>query len=95
MVEVVVDVQIRVVDMRNEVVVTDLMDPVANYPRLKHVSCEVVFVVMEVLEVQASLVLILEVDFYGAFGGERDFFREGDDGVLSMWCSSLEDSRFT
>ncbi|GKC92139.1 hypothetical protein Tco_1157581 [Tanacetum coccineum] len=56
MVEVVVDVQIRVVDVRNEVV------------------------------------LLLEVDFDGAFGGEKDFFRGGDDGVLSMLCSSLEDS---
>ncbi|GKE52839.1 hypothetical protein Tco_1487995 [Tanacetum coccineum] len=73
----------------------DLRDPVANYPRLKHVSYEVVFVVMEVLEVQASLVLLLEVDFDGACGGERDFFHGGGDGVLLMWCSSLKDSRFT
>ncbi|GJU65692.1 hypothetical protein Tco_1247527 [Tanacetum coccineum] len=42
---------------------------------------------------QLSMVEIL--DFDGAFGGERDFFRGGGDGVLSMWCSSLEDSRFT
>ncbi|GJR29120.1 hypothetical protein Tco_1105352 [Tanacetum coccineum] len=80
---------LEVVDVRNEVVVTDLIDSVANYPRLKYVSYEVVFAVMEVLEVQASLVLLLEVDFDGAFGGERDFFRGGGDGVLSMLCSSL------
>ncbi|GKB95627.1 hypothetical protein Tco_0981764 [Tanacetum coccineum] len=51
-------------------------------------------VVVEVLEVQASLVLLLEVDFDGACGGERDFFLGGGDGVLSFWCSSLEDLRF-
>nr|GEV85958.1 retrovirus-related Pol polyprotein from transposon TNT 1-94 [Tanacetum cinerariifolium] len=87
MVEVVVGVQIQVVDMRNKVVVTDLMDLVANYPWLKHACYEVVFVMMEVLKV-----LLLVVDFDGAFGNERDFFRGGGDGVLSMWCSSLEDS---
>ncbi|GJU77388.1 hypothetical protein Tco_1274458 [Tanacetum coccineum] len=54
---------------------------------------EVVYVVMEVRKVQASLVLLLEVDFDGACGGERDFFRRGGDGVLSFWCFSLEDSR--
>ncbi|GJU76407.1 hypothetical protein Tco_1273477 [Tanacetum coccineum] len=62
MVEVVVDIQIRVVDVRNKVV-------------------------------QASLVLPLDVDFDGACGGKRDFFHGGGDGVLSFWCSSLEDSR--
>ncbi|GJV11909.1 hypothetical protein Tco_1353450 [Tanacetum coccineum] len=82
--EVVVDVQIRVVDVKNEVVVMDMRDLVANYPRLKHVSYEVVFIVMKVLDIQASLVLLLEVDFDGACGGERDFFRGGGDGVLSM-----------
>ncbi|GJV16758.1 hypothetical protein Tco_1362081 [Tanacetum coccineum] len=81
-----------VVDVKNEVVVVmDLRDPVANYPRLRYVNYEVVFVVMEDLEVQASLVLLLEVDFEGAFGGEMDFFRGCGDGVLSFWCSSLED----
>ncbi|GJS81408.1 hypothetical protein Tco_0747949 [Tanacetum coccineum] len=53
--EVVVDVQIRVIDVRNKVVVIDLRDQVANYPLLRHVSYEVVFVVIEDLEVQASL----------------------------------------
>ncbi|GJT91955.1 hypothetical protein Tco_1080800 [Tanacetum coccineum] len=33
------------------------------------------------------------VDFDGACGDERDFFRGGGDGVISFWCSSLEDSR--
>ncbi|GJZ41003.1 hypothetical protein Tco_0587889 [Tanacetum coccineum] len=94
MVEVVMDVQIRVVDVRDEVVVTDLRYPVANYPRLKHVCYELVFVGVEVLEVQASLMLLLEVDFEGACGGERDFFRGGGEGVLSFWCFSLEDSRY-
>ncbi|GJT64363.1 hypothetical protein Tco_1015843 [Tanacetum coccineum] len=53
MVEVVVDVQIWVVDVKNKVVVMNLRDPVAIYSWLKHVSYEAVFVVMEVLEVQA------------------------------------------
>ncbi|GJR66600.1 hypothetical protein Tco_0012665 [Tanacetum coccineum] len=35
----------------------------------------------------------IEVDFDGACGGERDFFLGGGDGVLSFWCSSLEDER--
>ncbi|GJW53828.1 hypothetical protein Tco_0097913 [Tanacetum coccineum] len=87
---VVVDFQIRVVDVRNVVVVMDLLDPVANYPWLKHVCYEVVFVMIEVLEV-----LLLEVDFDVACGDERDFFLGGGDGVLSCWCSSLDDSRLT
>ncbi|GJW53608.1 hypothetical protein Tco_0855821 [Tanacetum coccineum] len=95
MVEVVVDVQIWVVDVRHKVVVTDLRDPVANYLRLKYVCSVVVFVGVEVLEVQASLVLLLEVDFDGAYGGERKFFRGGGDGVLSFWCSLLDDSGLT
>ncbi|GKC56589.1 hypothetical protein Tco_1084187 [Tanacetum coccineum] len=41
---------------------------------------------------QLSMVDTLDFD---ACGGERDFFRGGGDGVLSLWCSSLEDSRFT
>ncbi|GJX15556.1 hypothetical protein Tco_0216388, partial [Tanacetum coccineum] len=55
MVKVVIDVQIRVVDVKNEAVLPDLRDLVANYPRSKHECYEAVFVVMEVLEVQASL----------------------------------------
>ncbi|GJT29061.1 hypothetical protein Tco_0909336 [Tanacetum coccineum] len=81
---VVVDVQIWVVDVKNEVVVMDLRDPMANYPWLKHVSYKVVYFVMEVLNVQASLVLLIEVDFDGACGDERDFFCGGRDGFLSM-----------
>ncbi|GKB58564.1 hypothetical protein Tco_0914750 [Tanacetum coccineum] len=50
MVVVVVDVQIRLVDVESEVVVMDLKDPVANYPWLKHEGCRVVFVVVKVLE---------------------------------------------
>ncbi|GJT19982.1 retrovirus-related pol polyprotein from transposon TNT 1-94 [Tanacetum coccineum] len=50
MVVVVVDVQIRVVDAKIEVVAMDLKDPVSNYPWLKHVDYEVAFVVVEVLE---------------------------------------------
>ncbi|GJY64681.1 hypothetical protein Tco_0466141 [Tanacetum coccineum] len=42
--------------------------------------------------VRVSLVLLLEVDFDGACGGERDFFLGGGDGVLSFCCSSLKDS---
>ncbi|GJV27899.1 hypothetical protein Tco_1384347 [Tanacetum coccineum] len=111
------DVQIQVVDVRNEVVVgaqiqevgvkhvvvaKDLKGPMANYPRLRHEYHEVVFGGEEVLEVQASLegqtlalVLLLEVDFDGACGGERDFPLGDGDGVLSFWCSSLEDVRLT
>ncbi|GKD67684.1 hypothetical protein Tco_1321774, partial [Tanacetum coccineum] len=96
---VVVDVQIRVVDVRNEVVADaqlreegvrhmvvamDLKSPVANYSWLRHKYHEVVFIVEKVLKVQASLVLLLEVDFDGACGGERDFFIGGGDGVLSF-----------
>ncbi|GKB19535.1 hypothetical protein Tco_0853458 [Tanacetum coccineum] len=55
MVVVVEDVQIRMMDVKSEVVVMDLKDPVANYPWLKHVGYEVMFVVVEVLEVQASM----------------------------------------
>ncbi|GJU05342.1 hypothetical protein Tco_1121772 [Tanacetum coccineum] len=79
----VVDVQIRVVDVRHEVVAMDLKGLVANYPRLTHMGHEVIKVMVEVLEVHASLVLLLEVDFDGACGGKRDFFLGGGDGVLS------------
>ncbi|GJS43426.1 hypothetical protein Tco_0568469 [Tanacetum coccineum] len=88
----VVDVQIRVVDVRHEVVAMDLKGSVANYPRLKCMGHEVVFVGVEVLEIQASLVLLLEVDFDGACDGKRDFFLGGGDGVLLCWCSSFDDS---
>nr|GFC94585.1 hypothetical protein [Tanacetum cinerariifolium] len=56
---------------------------------------EVISVVVKVLVVQASLVLLLELYFDGACGGERDFFLGGGDEVLSFWCSSLEDGRLT
>ncbi|GKE77672.1 hypothetical protein Tco_1543792 [Tanacetum coccineum] len=91
MVEEVVDVQIRVVDERHEVVSMDLKGPVATYPWLTHMGHEVISFVVEVLGVQASLVL-QEMDFDGACGGERDLFLGGGDRVLSFWCSSLEDA---
>ncbi|GJZ40329.1 hypothetical protein Tco_0586892 [Tanacetum coccineum] len=39
-------------------------------------------------------VLLLEMDFDGACGGERDFFLRGGEGVLSFGCSSLKDVVF-
>ncbi|GJT46449.1 hypothetical protein Tco_0955164 [Tanacetum coccineum] len=101
----VIDVQIQVVGVRNEVVenaqireegvrhvvvAKDLKGPMANYPWLTHMGHEVIEFVVEVLEV-----LLLDVNFDGAFSGERDFFLGGGDGVFSFWCSSLEDSRLT
>ncbi|GJU67872.1 hypothetical protein Tco_1254131 [Tanacetum coccineum] len=64
MVEVVVDVQIWMVDVRNEVVVMNLKDPMANYPRLRHVGYEMVFVVerMKWFERCSYLKLILRAD---------------------------------
>nr|GFB47884.1 hypothetical protein [Tanacetum cinerariifolium] len=91
----VVDVQIQVVNARHKAVTMDLKGPVANYLRLTHMGHLVISVVVEALVVQASLVLLLVVDFDGACDGERDFFLGGGDGVLSFWCSSLEDSRLT
>ncbi|GJZ12501.1 hypothetical protein Tco_0547731 [Tanacetum coccineum] len=38
-------------------------------------------------------VLLLEIDFDGACGGESDFFLGGGEGALSFGCSSLEDVR--
>ncbi|GJR78019.1 hypothetical protein Tco_0090384 [Tanacetum coccineum] len=77
MVEVAVDVQIWVVDVKHEVVAMDLKGPVANYPRLTHMGAPT------------------RGNFDGAFGGERDFFCGGGDGILSLWCSSPDDSRLT
>ncbi|GJU15682.1 hypothetical protein Tco_1143648 [Tanacetum coccineum] len=51
----VVDAQIRVMDVRHEVVATDLKGLVANYPWLTHMGHEVISVMVEVLGVQASL----------------------------------------
>ncbi|GKC11859.1 hypothetical protein Tco_1008641 [Tanacetum coccineum] len=82
--EVIADAQIREVVVRHVVVAEDLKDPVANYPRLTHRGHEVIKFVVEVLEV-----LLLEVDLDGAFGGERDFYLGGGDDVLSFLCSSL------
>ncbi|GJX13244.1 hypothetical protein Tco_0205002 [Tanacetum coccineum] len=82
----VVDVEIRVVVIRHEVMEIDLKGPMANCSRLTHKGHLVTkFVVVEVLE----------VDLDGACGGKRDFFLGGGDGVFSFWCSSLKDSRLT
>ncbi|GJQ96765.1 hypothetical protein Tco_0007904 [Tanacetum coccineum] len=75
---------------RHVLVAKDLKGPMANYPWLTHMGHEVIKFMVEVLKV-----LPLEVDFDGAFGGERDFFLGGSDGVVSLWCSSLKDSRLT
>ncbi|GJV76115.1 hypothetical protein Tco_1507699 [Tanacetum coccineum] len=98
MVELMVVVQIRVADleiqevvMRYVVVEMDLKGLVANYPSLTHKGYLVIFVVKGVLE----CVLLLEMDFDRACGGERDFFLGGGEGVLSFGCSSLEDVRLT
>ncbi|GJW52234.1 hypothetical protein Tco_0093585, partial [Tanacetum coccineum] len=40
-------------------------------------------------------VLLLEIDFHGACGGESNFFLGGGEGVLSFSCSSLDDVRLT
>ncbi|GJR64944.1 hypothetical protein Tco_0011009 [Tanacetum coccineum] len=51
---------------------------------------------LEGLSGQLSMcVLLLEMDFDGACGGERDFFQGGCEGVLLFGCSSLEDVRLT
>ncbi|GKA71511.1 hypothetical protein Tco_0777650 [Tanacetum coccineum] len=75
-----VDVETWVVVVRHVVVEMDLKGPMANCPYLR--------LVVEVLE----CVLLLEMNFNGACGGERDFFRGGGEGVLSLGCSSLEDN---
>ncbi|GKE80612.1 hypothetical protein Tco_1550612 [Tanacetum coccineum] len=50
---------------------------------------EIMDVVVEVLDVQALLVLLLEVDFDGACGGERDFFRRGANGLGEFVLNEL------
>nr|GEU51049.1 hypothetical protein [Tanacetum cinerariifolium] len=85
------DLVIREVFMRHVVVEMDLKSPMANFPSLTHKGYLVTFVEEEVLE----CVLLLEMDFDGACGGERDFFLEGGEGVLLFGCSSLEDVRMT
>ncbi|GJT79132.1 hypothetical protein Tco_1045857 [Tanacetum coccineum] len=87
----VADLEIREVIIRHVVVEMDLKGPVANCPSLTHRVCLVTFEVEEVLE----CVLLLEIDFDEACGGERDFFLGGGEGVLSFGCSSLEDVRLT
>ncbi|GJZ27164.1 hypothetical protein Tco_0571417 [Tanacetum coccineum] len=70
-----------------------LEGPMANSPSLTHKGYLVKFVVEEVLEILC--VLLLEMDFDEACGGERDFFLGGGEGVLLFGCSSLEDVRLT
>ncbi|GKE89433.1 hypothetical protein Tco_1566908 [Tanacetum coccineum] len=98
MVGLMVVVQIREVDLENREVVVkhvvveiDLKCPMANYPWFEHRDHLVIFVVEEVL----GCVLLLEIDFDRACGGERDFFLGGGEVVLSFDCSSLEDVRLT
>ncbi|GKB43024.1 hypothetical protein Tco_0887966 [Tanacetum coccineum] len=45
----------------------------------------------ETLEEVLEYVLLLEMDFDGAYGSERDFFLGGGEGVLSFGCSTLKD----
>ncbi|GJW91620.1 hypothetical protein Tco_0169173 [Tanacetum coccineum] len=52
---------------KHVVVAKDLKGPIANYPWLTHTGHEVIKFMVEVLKV-----LPLEVDFDGAFSGERD-----------------------
>ncbi|GJS98189.1 hypothetical protein Tco_0819359 [Tanacetum coccineum] len=92
MVELMVVVQIRVANLeirevvvRHVVVEIDLKGPVANCPLLTHKVYLVTFVVVKVLE----------MNFDGAYGGKRDFFLGGGEGVFSFGCSSLEDVRLT
>ncbi|GKB19191.1 hypothetical protein Tco_0853114 [Tanacetum coccineum] len=84
MVELMVVVQIRVVDLENREVVVrhvvvemDWRGPMANCPSLTHRGYLVTYVVEEVLE----------MDFNEACGGERDFFLGGGEGFLSCGCS--------
>nr|GEW95037.1 hypothetical protein [Tanacetum cinerariifolium] len=87
----VADLEFREVVMRHVVVEIDLNGLVANCPSLTHKGYLVIFVMEEVLE----CVLLIEMDFDGACGGERDFFLGGGEGVLLFGCFSLEDVRLT
>nr|GEY80551.1 hypothetical protein [Tanacetum cinerariifolium] len=81
----VADLEFREVVVRHVVVEMDLNGLVANCPSLTHKGYLVIFVMEEVLE----------MDFDGACGGERDFFLGGGEGVLLFGCFSLEDVRLT
>ncbi|GKC40404.1 hypothetical protein Tco_1052788 [Tanacetum coccineum] len=91
MVELMIVVQIRVMDLEiREVVVRhvvemDLKGPVANYPSLSRKGYLVTFVLEEVLE----CVLLLEMNFDEACGGERDFFLGGVSLDLSRLATTL------
>nr|GEU84196.1 hypothetical protein [Tanacetum cinerariifolium] len=73
--------------VRHVVVEMDLKGPVANCQLLTCKGYLVTFVVDEVLE----CVLLLEMDFDEACGGERDFFLGGGEGVFSFGYSLFED----
>ncbi|GJU27212.1 hypothetical protein Tco_1165833 [Tanacetum coccineum] len=102
----VVDVKIRVVDVRSEVMADAQIREVVvrhvvkckqnvfedSWP-LIHVSH--IGVIGDKIYGGRYKVLLLEVDLDGAFGGERDYYLGGGVDVLSFWCSSLEDSRLT
>nr|GEX68916.1 hypothetical protein [Tanacetum cinerariifolium] len=71
--------EIQEVVVRHVVVEMDLKGLRANCPSLTHKGYLVTFVVKEVLETLLVMmmrysVLLLEMDFDGACGGERDFF---------------------
>ncbi|GJR27652.1 hypothetical protein Tco_1103884 [Tanacetum coccineum] len=68
----------------------DLKGPMANYPWLTHMGHDVIKFVVEVLEV-----LLLEVDFDGAFGSEKDLPLGDGDGFLSFGCSLLKDNHYS
>nr|GEY87869.1 hypothetical protein [Tanacetum cinerariifolium] len=80
--------RIREVVVRRVVVEMDLKGPVANCPSLSHKDSLGV-------DDEVLCVILLEMDFDGACGGERDFFLGGGEGVLSFGCSLLKDIRLT
>ncbi|GKC87668.1 hypothetical protein Tco_1148317 [Tanacetum coccineum] len=55
-----------------------------HYLRIETEYHAAVFWARKFLEKWSDLVLLLEVDFDGACGGERDFVLGGGDGVLSF-----------
>ncbi|GJU29172.1 hypothetical protein Tco_1172761 [Tanacetum coccineum] len=74
----VADLEIQEVVVRHMVVEMHVKGPMANFPSLTHRGY--------------LCVLLLEMDFDGASGGEGDFFLGGGEGVLSFGFSSLEDN---
>ncbi|GJY63185.1 hypothetical protein Tco_0464645 [Tanacetum coccineum] len=74
---------------RFEKIVSTYVDTVSEH--LDFMPCGATTLAKHVVE----CVILLEMDLDGAYGGERDFFLEGGEGVLSFGCSSLEDMRLT